>query len=96
MLAWCVMIHSEAWRFIMNTISVRVDSEKAKLLDILSTELNRSRNYIVNQAIDSYLNNEAYHLQELLKSSKEADDGKLLSHEKVMIEMAEIIDSHSD
>ena len=66
----------------MNTISVRVDDEKAKLLDLLCSSMNRSRNYLVNQAIDDYLQNEAQHLRGLIESIQEADAGKLVDHER--------------
>lgn len=79
----------------MNTISVRVDNEKAKLLDMLCSSMNRSRNYLVNQAIDSYLENEAHHFQELIESIQEADANKLVEHGKVMAEIDDIIESYS-
>ena len=79
----------------MNTISVRVDNDKAKLLDFLSNELDRSRNYLVNQAIDSYLENEAHHIKELLASITEANEGKLVDHDTVMAEMSAIINTAS-
>lgn len=79
----------------MNTISVRVDNEKAQLLDRLCSSMNRSRNYLVNQAIDNYLQNEAHHLQELAESIQEAETGKLVTHDSVMAEMSDIIEKHS-
>ena len=80
----------------MTTISVRVNEEKAKLLDFLSSELNRSKNYLVNQAIDRYLENEAYHTQQLLESIHEADEGKLISHEKVIADLEAKINKHQN
>lgn len=77
-----------------NVISVRVDEEKASLLDFLSTELDRSKNYIVNQAIDRYFEDEAHHTKQLLESIKEADEGQLIEHEKVIKDLDKKISSH--
>lgn len=79
----------------MNTISVRIDDEKTKLLDMLCEAMNRSRNYLVNQAIDNYLQNEAHHLQELMQSIEEADAGKLIDHADAMQQVDQLIEKHS-
>ena len=75
--------------------TIRSDSKKVKQLDRLANQMDRSRNYLVNQAIDNYLQNEAHHLQELAESIQEAETGKLVTHDSVMAEISDIIEKHS-
>jgi predicted transcriptional regulator len=76
-----------------NSITVRLTNEKAQLLNLLSSEYKRSKNFLVNEALDKYLSDETYHIQELLKSLKQADEGNLISHKKAMAEIDEFLNN---
>ena len=56
------------------TISFRLDQQKVKALDELAEEADRDRSYLLNEAIDNYLELQKYHaslVQEGLKAVKE-------------------------
>ncbi|HIE65942.1 MAG TPA: ribbon-helix-helix protein, CopG family [Nitrospira sp.] len=50
--------------------SIRVDSNKVKQLDLLAEQMDRSRNYLVNQAINQFLE-----VQEALKVKRVKEGG---------------------
>ena len=59
--------------------SVRTDTEKVKQLNKLAKQQDRSRNYIVNQAIDQLLALHTWQDEQTRKGIKAADDGKFVS-----------------
>jgi predicted transcriptional regulator len=59
--------------------SVRADSKKVKKLDRLAEQQDRSRNYLVNQAIDQYLELLAWQDERIKEGIKAADDGRFAS-----------------
>jgi len=59
--------------------SVRSDSKKVKQLDRLAKQQDRSRNYLVNQAIDSLLELHAWQLERVKEGIKAADEGRFVS-----------------
>lgn len=63
-------------------ITIRLNSTKAKNIESLANEYKRSMNYIINEAIEFYLDRELLHLQELNNSMQQANDGKIVSHDE--------------
>jgi len=59
--------------------TVRSDSKKVKQLDKLASELDRSRNYLVNQAIDQLLEIHAWQIERTKEGIKAADEGRFAS-----------------
>ena len=59
--------------------SVRTDSRKVKLLNKLAKQEDRSRNYIVNQAIDQLLELRAWQDKRVEDGIKAADEGRFVS-----------------
>ncbi len=59
--------------------SVRTDSEKVKQLDKLAKQMERSRNYIVNQAIDGLLEMHAWQIERTEEGIKAADEDRFVS-----------------
>ncbi|VAX33550.1 hypothetical protein MNBD_NITROSPIRAE01-1901 [hydrothermal vent metagenome] len=59
--------------------SVRTDSEKVKQLDKLAKQMERSRNYIVNQAIDGLLEMHAWQIERTKEGLQAADEGRFVS-----------------
>ncbi len=59
--------------------SVRADSKKVKQLDKLANQQDRSRNYLVNQAIDQYLELHAWQDERVKAGIKAADEGRFTS-----------------
>lgn len=59
--------------------TIRSDSTKVKKLDQLANKLDRSRNYLVNQAIEQYLDINAWQILQIKQGIKAADEGRFVS-----------------
>ena len=59
--------------------SVRTDPKKIRRLDKLAEQQDRSRNYLVNQAIDQYLELLAWQEERVKEGIKAADAGRFAS-----------------
>lgn len=59
--------------------SVRADSKKVKQLDKIAKQQGRSRNYLVNQAIDQLLELHAWQSDRVKEGIKAADKGRFAS-----------------
>lgn len=73
--------------------TVRTDSNIIHKLDDIAGSLDRSRNYVVNQAIKEYLDTHSWQIDKVKKGIEAADRGKLVSHSDVMQEMDVLIQS---
>lgn len=56
--------------------TVRTDHKKLKNLDKLADQMERSRNYVVNQAIDQLLEVHAWQVERTKEGIKAADEGR--------------------
>lgn len=65
------------------TVSFRTDSKKVEALDALAASQERDRSYLLNQAIDSYLELQQYHIELIEKGVQQADAGDLVDHAEV-------------
>ncbi|MCG8369759.1 MAG: ribbon-helix-helix protein, CopG family [Proteobacteria bacterium] len=59
--------------------SVRTERKKVRKLDKLAAQQDRSRNYLVNQAIDQYLELLAWQDERIKEGIKAADAGRFAS-----------------
>jgi len=59
--------------------SVRADSKKVKQLDRIAKQQDRSRNYLVNQAIDQLLELHAWQSERVNVGIKAAEEGRFAS-----------------
>ncbi len=59
--------------------SVRSDSKKVRQLDRIAKQQDRSRNYLVNQAIDHLLELHAWQNDRVKEGIKAADQGRFAS-----------------
>lgn len=59
--------------------SVRTDKKKVRQLDKLAKQMDRSRNYIVNQAIDQLLDVYAWQDEQARAGIRAADKGEFAS-----------------
>ena len=74
--------------------TVRTESDVVQRLDKLASRLDRSRNYLVNQAIKEYLELHAWQVEKIQEGIEAADRGQLIPHEDVMAEMDVLIQEH--
>ena len=65
------------------TISFRVNSDKVNALDALAETLDRDRSYLLNEAVDSYLEVHQWQLEQIRKGLQQANSRRLLGHSKV-------------
>lgn len=63
--------------------SVRTDAEKVAKLDKLAKQMDRSRKYIVNQAIDQLLELHAWQDERVKEGIRAADQGNFASDENM-------------
>ncbi len=72
--------------------TVRAESNIVYQLDHIAGALDRSGNYIVNQAIQEYLETHAWQIEKFTQGIEAADNGKLVEHDQVMQEMDALIE----
>jgi predicted transcriptional regulator len=65
------------------TVSFRTDTKKVKALDALASMQDRDRSYLLNQAVDNYLDLQQYHIELIEKGIQQADNGELVDHSDV-------------
>lgn len=72
--------------------TVRADSKKVRALDKLAKRQDRSRNYLVNQAIDQLLEMNAWQIERTKEGVKAADEGRFVGDS----EMDRIFNKYKD
>ena len=72
--------------------SVRTDKDKVRQLDKLAKQMDRSRNYIVNQAIDQLLELHAWQDERVKAGVRAADKGEFVGN----AEVDQIFDKYRD
>jgi predicted transcriptional regulator len=72
--------------------TVRAESDIVHQLDHLADSLDRSRNYLVNQALKEYLEQHAWQIEKTTQGIAAADRGELVDHDDVMQEMEALIE----
>ena len=71
--------------------TVRAESSIVHKLDHIAGSLDRSRNYLVNQAIQEYLETHSWQIEKITQGIEAADRGELVDHDQVMQEMDALI-----
>ena len=61
---------------VTQAFSVRTDSTKVEKLEKLAKQQDRSRNYMVNQAIDQLLELQAWQIERVKEGIMAADEGR--------------------
>ena len=72
--------------------TVRAESDIVHQLDDMAGSLDRSRNYLVNQAIKEYLASHAWQIDKINQGIAAADRGEVVAHDQVMQEMEDLIE----
>jgi predicted transcriptional regulator len=70
------------------TLSFRLDSDKAGALDALAEALDRDRSYLLNEAVTAYLDVQHWHIEQIKTGLRQADAGRLVDHAEVRMAMA--------
>ncbi len=67
----------------MPSMSVRIPEEVEKKLALLAESTGRTKSWITNQAIESYLDREIWQVNEIKKAISEADSGQFSTESEV-------------
>jgi predicted transcriptional regulator len=67
----------------LKTISFRMRAEAVETLDALAETMDRDRSYLLNEAVEHYLELNEYHIKLIKKGLRAAKEGKLVSHADV-------------
>jgi predicted transcriptional regulator len=67
----------------LKTISFRMKSDTVDTLDELAETMDRDRTYLLNEAVERYLELNEYHIKLIKKGLRAAKEGKLVSHADV-------------
>ncbi len=65
------------------SLAFRVQPEKAKRLEELSTSTDRPRSWLLEQALDLYLETQDWQIAHIVAGLADADAGRMISHEQV-------------
>ncbi len=68
----------------MKATTIRLDDKKIGRIDGLAKTLSRSRSWVINQAIDRFLEYEEWFVQEVNEGLKEVDRGEIATQEEVV------------
>jgi predicted transcriptional regulator len=75
-------------------ITIRTDRRTVERLDKLAKALDRSRNYVVKQALEAYLEEQSWQLQAIEEGLASLDRGAGRPHDEVMAEVRAKIRRH--
>jgi predicted transcriptional regulator len=64
----------------LRTISFRMPSEAVETLDALAETMDRDRTYLLNEAVEHYLELNEYHIKLIEKGLRAAKAGDFVSH----------------
>ena len=67
----------------LKTISVRMPAESVETLDALAESMDRDRSYLLNEAVEQYLELNEYQAKLIAKGLRAAKEGKLVPHAEV-------------
>ena len=73
--------------------TIRSDSKKVKQLDRLAGQMDRSRNCLVNQAIDQLLELDAWQIERTKEGLTAADEGRFASDAEMELIFSKYADS---
>lgn len=65
------------------SVTFRLDAEKRAELDAMGKALDRDRSYLLNEAVDAYLEVHRWQLAHIREGVRQADAGELASDEEV-------------
>jgi len=66
-----------------DVITVRMDAEKREALDALSRAVDRDRSYLINEAVDAYLDVQLWQIAHIEEGLRQADAGEFASDDEV-------------
>lgn len=68
----------------MKSVSFRTEEGHVEDLDSLAAAQKRDRSYLINEAIEQYLDLQKYHLNIIHQGQADVEEGRLTTHEAVI------------
>ena len=65
------------------TLSVRIDADTKKRLEVLAKRARRSKSFLAAEAIAAFVEAESWQLDEIQAAVKELDEGRAVAHKDV-------------
>ncbi|HYL78399.1 MAG TPA: hypothetical protein VEU96_29680 [Bryobacteraceae bacterium] len=65
------------------TVSFTLEAGKREALDAVATALGRDRSYVLNQAVDAYLEDQRWQIEHIIEGIRQADAGEFASEAEV-------------
>jgi RHH-type rel operon transcriptional repressor/antitoxin RelB len=83
--AFCITAHYPVLfvTVAQKTISFRLENKKKKALDAIATALDRDRSYVLNEAIDAYLEVHRWQIAHIEDGIRQANAGKFATTREV-------------
>lgn len=60
-------------------MTVRIDSETREALDLIAAALDRDRSYVVNEALEDYIDTHRWQIEHIRRGLSEADAGRFVA-----------------
>ena len=64
-------------------VSFRLDTDKIGALDTLAEARDRDRTYLLNEAVEAYLDAQRWHVDQIKAGLRQADAGELIDHAEI-------------
>jgi predicted transcriptional regulator len=65
------------------TITFRLDADKREALDAIAEVADRDRSYVLNEAIDAYLDAHQWQIEHIKKGLRQAEAGQFATEKEV-------------
>ena len=75
------------------TASFRTDSDKLVRVDRLAKAMDRSRSWLINDALERYLDYEEWFRKAVADGMEDIENGRTVAHEDVIAEARKIVSS---
>lgn len=76
------------------TITIRTDPDLAGKVAALAASMDRSRNWVIEEALRQYVEAQAWQIEGIKAAIDSLDKGEGIPHEQVMTEMEALLSSH--
>jgi predicted transcriptional regulator len=75
-------------------VTFRLDRQKRDALDAIAASMDRDRSYILNEAVEAYLEMHQWQIEEITAAIAEADAGDFASSEEVRATFAKLTNAN--
>ncbi|WP_417477516.1 CopG family ribbon-helix-helix protein [Maricaulis sp.] len=77
----------------MRNISIRLDDASREKLDALAQSQDRSRSWVVNEAIQQYFDHQDWMIEAIKAGIRDVEAGNVFTHEEVMASLDDVIEA---